>query len=125
MEDTIIMDSVLQKYFAGETSDLEEKYILEWLEESEEHRKYFFELKSLWNARNVFTESSDLTRFAAFMHGIDRRIRKIDTARRRGRLLRWSLGTARPSCLLCAQGRHGISSPRPASTVFTRTTRRP
>lgn len=84
MEDTIIMDAVLQKYFAGETSELEEKYILEWLEESEEHRKYFFELKSLWNARNVFAESSDLTRFAAFMHGIDRRIRKIDTARRRG-----------------------------------------
>ena len=46
MDDTIIMDSVIQKYFAGETSEQEEKYLLAWLEESEEHRKYFFELKS-------------------------------------------------------------------------------
>lgn len=113
MEDTIIMDSVLQKYFAGETSDQEEKYILEWLEESEEHRKYFFELKSLWNARNVFAESSDLTRFAAFMHGIDKRIRKIDTARRRGRLLRWSLGTAAAILLAVCAGTawHFLASP--------------
>ena len=54
MDDTIIMDSVIQKYFAGETSEQEEKYLLAWLEESEEHRKYFFELKSLWGARRVF-----------------------------------------------------------------------
>ena len=67
MDDTIIMDSVIQKYFAGETSEQEEKYLLAWLEESEEHRKYFFELKSLWGARRVFEESTDLSRFASFM----------------------------------------------------------
>ena len=33
MDDTIIMDSVIQKYFAGETSEQEEKYLLAWLED--------------------------------------------------------------------------------------------
>ena len=64
MEDTLIMDAVINKYFAGETSDREEQFLMAWLEESEEHRKYFFELKSIWNARNVFAESADLGRFA-------------------------------------------------------------
>lgn len=50
MEDTLIMDAVINKYFAGETSDREEQFLMAWLEESEEHRKYFFELKSIWNA---------------------------------------------------------------------------
>ena len=54
MEDTLIMDAVINKYFAGETSDREEQFLMAWLEESEEHRKYFFELKSIWNARSVF-----------------------------------------------------------------------
>ena len=104
MEDTIIMDAVIQKYFTGETSEQEEKYLLEWLEESEEHRKYFFELKSLWNARSVFAESSDLTRFAAFMRDTDKRIREIGAKRRRGRLLRWSLGTAAAILLAVCAG---------------------
>ena len=77
MDDTIIMDSVIQKYFAGETSEQEEKYLLAWLEESEEHRKYFFELKSLWGARRVFEESTDLARFASFMRSTGHRIGKI------------------------------------------------
>ena len=77
MDDTIIMDSVIQKYFAGETSEQEEKYLLAWLEESEEHRKYFFELKSLWGARRVFEESTDLSRFASFMRSTDHRIGSI------------------------------------------------
>lgn len=77
MEDTLIMDAVINKYFAGETSDREEQFLMAWLEESEEHRKYFFELKSIWNARNVFAESADLGRFAAFMRSTDARIAKI------------------------------------------------
>ena len=81
MDDTIIMDSVIQKYFAGETSEQEEKYLLAWLEESEEHRKYFFELKSLWGARRVFEESTDLARFASFMRSTDHRIGKIEIGR--------------------------------------------
>ena len=77
MEDTLIMDdAVINKYFAGETSDREEQFLMAWLEESEEHRKYFFELKSIWNARNVFAESADLGRFAAFMRSTDARIAK-------------------------------------------------
>lgn len=86
MEDTLIMDAVINKYFAGETSDREEQFLMAWLEESEEHRKYFFELKSIWNARNVFAESADLGRFAAFMRSTDARIAKIageERARRR------------------------------------------
>ncbi len=73
MEDTLIMDAVINKYFAGETSDREEQFLMAWLEESEEHRKYFFELKSIWNARNVFAESADLGRFVAFMRSTDER----------------------------------------------------
>lgn len=113
MEDTIIMDAVIQKYFTGETSEQEEKYILEWLEESEEHRKYFFELKSLWNARNVFAESTDLARFAAFMHATDERIRKIGAARRRSRLIRWSLGAAAAVLLAVCAGTawHFLTAP--------------
>ncbi|WP_278433317.1 hypothetical protein [Alistipes finegoldii] len=91
MEDTLIMDAVINKYFAGETSDREEQFLMAWLEESEEHRKYFFELKSIWNARNVFAESADLGRFAAFMRSTDARIAKIageERARRRRGLLR-------------------------------------
>ena len=68
MEDTLIMDAVINKYFAGETSDREEQFLMAWLEESEEHRKYFFELKSIWNARNVFAESADLGRFLSLIH---------------------------------------------------------
>lgn len=98
MDDTIIMDAVLQKYFAGETSEQEEKCILEWLEQSEEHRKYFFELKSVWNARNVLAEGTDMARYAAFLRSTDARIAKIDAARRAAgrhrRLVRWSLGAA-------------------------------
>ena len=98
MEDTLIMDAVINKYFAGETSDREEQFLMAWLEESEEHRKYFFELKSIWNARNVFAESADLGRFAAFMRSTDARIAKIageERARRRRGLLRRVLKHAR------------------------------
>ena len=97
MEDTLIMDAVINKYFAGETSDREEQFLMAWLEESEEHRKYFFELKSIWNARNVFAESADLGRFVAFMRSTDARIAKIageERARRRRGLLRWSMSAA-------------------------------
>ena len=85
MDDTIIMDSVIQKYFAGETSEQEEKYLLAWLEESEEHRKYFFELKSLWGARRVFEESTDLAHFASFMRSTGHRIGKIAAGERYAR----------------------------------------
>lgn len=107
MDDTIIMDAVIQKYFAGETSEQEEKYLLAWLEESEEHRKYFFELKSLWGARRVFAESTDLARFTSFMRSTDRRIAQIaagaQSAKRRRRLVRWTLGAAAAVLLaLCA-----------------------
>ncbi|WP_295939808.1 FecR family protein [uncultured Alistipes sp.] len=97
MEDTLIMDAVIQKYFAGETSEQEEKCILDWLEDSEEHKKYFYDLKSVWNARNVFEESTDLARFAAFMRSTDQRITAIDASRRkmrRHRLARWSMSAA-------------------------------
>ena len=121
MDDTIIMDSVIQKYFAGETSEQEEKYLLAWLEESEEHRKYFFELKSLWGARRVFEESTDLSRFASFMRSTDHRIGSIvagERSTRRRRLVRWTL---LPSCSPFAPARHGISSRHPTYTGFTRT----
>ena len=36
MEDTLIMDAVINKYFAGETSDREEQFLMAWLEESED-----------------------------------------------------------------------------------------
>lgn len=107
MEDTIIMDEIINKYLAGEASEQEERFLLAWLEESEEHKKYFYELKSLWNARNVFAESTDLGRFAAFMRSTDERIAKIDAAerlrRRRSALLRWSMSAAAAVLLvLCA-----------------------
>ena len=124
MDDTIIMDSVIQKYFAGETSEQEEKYLLAWLEESEEHRKYFFELKSLWGARRVFEESTDLSRFASFMRSTDHRIGSIvagERSTRRRRLVRWTLGPLLPSCSPFAPARHGISSRHPTYTGFTRT----
>lgn len=35
MEDTLIMDAVINKYFAGETSDREEQFLMAWLEESD------------------------------------------------------------------------------------------
>ena len=108
MDDTIIMDSVIQKYFAGETSEQEEKYLLAWLEESEEHRKYFFELKSLWGARRVFEESTDLSRFAS-----DPPVAADWCGGRWGPLL--------PSCSPFAPARHGISSRHPTYTGFTRT----
>ena len=107
MDDTIIMDSVIQKYFAGETSEQEEKYLLAWLEESEEHRKYFFELKSLWGARRVFEESTDLSRFASFMRSTDHRIGSIvagERSTRRRRLVRWTLGAAAAVLLAVCAG---------------------
>ena len=107
MEDTLIMDAVINKYFAGETSDREEQFLMAWLEESEEHRKYFFELKSIWNARNVFAESADLGRFVAFMRSTDARIAKIageERARRRRGLLRWSMSAAAAVLLVVCAG---------------------
>ena len=117
MDDTIIMDSVIQKYFAGETSEQEEKYLLAWLEESEEHRKYFFELKSLWGARRVFEESTDLAHFASFMRSTGHRIGKIAAGERYARRRKLLL----PSCSPYAPARHGISSRHPTYTGFTRT----
>ena len=117
MDDTIIMDSVIQKYFAGETSEQEEKYLLAWLEESEEHRKYFFELKSLWGARRVFEESTDLAHFASFMRSTGHRIDTPGAANWCGG--RW--GPLLPSCSPFAPARHGISSRHPTYTGFTRT----
>ena len=116
MDDTIIMDSVIQKYFAGETSEQEEKYLLAWLEESEEHRKYFFELKSLWGARRVFEESTDLSRFASFMRSTDHRIGSIvagERSTRRRRLVRWTLGAAAAVLLAVCAGTawHFLSTP--------------
>lgn len=96
MEDTLIMDAVINKYFAGETSDREEQFLMAWLEESEEHRKYFFELKSIWNARNVFAESADLGRFA--------KIAGEERARRRRGLLRWSMSAAAAVLLVVCAG---------------------
>lgn len=116
MDDTIIMDSVIQKYFAGETSEQEEKYLLAWLEESEEHRKYFFELKSLWGAHRVFEESTDLSRFASFMRSTDHRIGSIvagERSTRRRRLVRWTLGAAAAVLLAVCAGTawHFLSTP--------------
>ena len=116
MDDTIIMDAVIQKYFAGETSEQEEKYLLAWLEESEEHRKYFFELKSLWGARCVFEESTDLARFASFMRSTDHRIGKIaagERSARRRKLVRWTLGAAAAVLLAVCAGTawHFLSTP--------------
>ena len=116
MDDTIIMDAVIQKYFAGETSEQEEKYLLAWLEESEEHRKYFFELKSLWGARRVFEESTDLSRFASFMRSTDHRIGSIvagERSTRRRRLVRWTLGAAAAVLLAVCAGTawHFLSTP--------------
>lgn len=110
------MDAVLQKYFAGETSQEEEKYILAWLEESEEHRKYFFELKCVWNARNVFEESSDLMRFAAFMRSTDARIGNEvakSSRNRRRRFVRWTLGAAAAILLALSAGTvwHFLATP--------------
>ena len=107
MDDTIIVDSVIQKYFAGETSEQEEKYLLAWLEESEEHRKYFFELKSLWGARRVFEESTDLAHFASFMRSTGHRIGKIAAGERyarRRKLVRWTLGAAAAVLLAVCAG---------------------
>ena len=116
MDDTIIMDSVIQKYFAGETSEQEEKYLLAWLEESEEHRKYFFELKSLWGARRVFEESTDLAHFASFMRSTGHRIGKIAAGERyarRRKLVRWTLGAAAAVLLAVCAGTawHVLSTP--------------
>ena len=116
MDDTIIMDSVIQKYFAGETSEQEEKYLLAWLEESEEHRKYFFELKSLWGARRVFEESTDLAHFASFMRSTGHRIGKIAAGERyarRRKLVRWTLGAAAAVLLAVCAGTawHFLSTP--------------
>lgn len=124
MDDTIIMDSVIQKYFAGETSEQEEKYLLAWLEESEEHRKYFFELKSLWGARRVFEESTDLAHFASFMRSTGHRIGKIAAGERYARRPQTGAvdagGRCAPSCSPFAPARHGISSRHPTYTGFTR-----
>ena len=45
MEDTLIMDAVINKYFAGETSDREEQFLMAWLEESEVFYKSIAEIK--------------------------------------------------------------------------------
>lgn len=124
MDDTIIMDSVIQKYFAGETSEQEEKYLLAWLEESEEHRKYFFELKSLWGARRVFEESTDLSRFASFMRSTDIGSGVSSPASDPPVAADWCggrWGPLLPSCSPFAPARHGISSRHPTYTGFTRT----
>ena len=87
-----------------------------WLEESEEHRKYFFELKSLWGARRVFEESTDLSRFASFMRSTDHRIGSIvagERSTRRRRLVRWTLGAAAAVLLAVCAGTawHFLSTP--------------
>lgn len=77
MEDTLIMDAVINKYFAGETSDREEQFLMAWLEESESTGNTFSSLKVSGTPATSSAESADLGRFVAFMRSTDARIAKI------------------------------------------------
>ena len=49
----MIMEELLAKYFAGETSVSETKEIEEWRSESKEHARIFFEAKKIWLAGSI------------------------------------------------------------------------
>lgn len=43
--------NILYKYLSGQTTAQEDKELLDWLNASEENRRVFFELKTIWNMR--------------------------------------------------------------------------
>ncbi len=107
------MDAIINKYFTGETSEEENNTLMEWLEESEKHRQYFFELKSIWNAGMAAGRRPDFAEFAAFMRDTNRRINRITASKRRRRVLRWSASAAAAVLLIAGVGAawHFLSRP--------------
>ncbi|MCC8199625.1 MAG: hypothetical protein LIP06_13955 [Tannerellaceae bacterium] len=47
-------EEIIFKYLSGEISENEKQQLKEWLQVSAENRYYFFELKSIWQAKNNF-----------------------------------------------------------------------
>lgn len=52
------MDDIIIKYLQGETSEDEKKQLLKWLQQDEEHKKKFSEVRDIW------LESGKNTRFS-------------------------------------------------------------
>ena len=65
---------MLVKYLLGEVSDTEKVQVQHWIKESDEHKKYFYDLKLIWNqSRNIAVASTITTddAWARFTHRRD------------------------------------------------------
>lgn len=56
----INIDSLIAKYLAGETNLIEDEDLNHWLNNSEDNRKYFLQLKNVWNTHNKIEVSKDI-----------------------------------------------------------------
>lgn len=56
----IDIDTLIARYFASEASETELEYLMEWIRESDENRKCFFELQDIWHGLNPSFEAVDI-----------------------------------------------------------------
>ncbi len=56
----IDIDTLIARYFSGEVSEPELSYLIEWIKESDDNRKYFFELQDIWHGLNPSFEALDI-----------------------------------------------------------------
>ena len=56
----IDIDTLIARYFSGEVSEPELAYLIEWIKESDDNRKYFFELQDIWHGLNPSFEALDI-----------------------------------------------------------------
>jgi len=82
-------EEIMMKYLQGECSPEEETLFLEWLQQSPENKKRFFEYKALWNYRRVkhFGTDDQLNKATIDLH---RNIHLAESRRRKQVYLRFA-----------------------------------
>lgn len=58
-DNLIDIETLITKYFASEATEAEMATLLQWIQESDENRKRFFELQDIWHALNPSFEFND------------------------------------------------------------------
>ncbi len=85
---TSIPEGILYKYLEGETTPEQNREIFEWLNQSEENARYFFDLKAVWNAGVTLKGGVDAS-CDSVMDGLDRRIEAAAKPAAKRRLRLW------------------------------------
>jgi ferric-dicitrate binding protein FerR (iron transport regulator) len=91
------IDDLLGKYLTGEASEDENSLVLKWVEESEENRKYFEQIRKIFEGASAIRERREYDTDAAWnklKQNLHRGGRVVDIRQRSGGLQWWKIAAA-------------------------------